>query len=128
MKATDFVCQSSFGSSTDAILALGQWSATAQGAGHELSDMVALVSIASDGVHAQMAPRSMLSSSLDMVEHAELLGVLAAPDEPGVLRVLWSTEGSDDIKSATLTDLTSKLVRPQPAAAAATARHLQAVN
>lgn len=117
MNATDFMCQSTFGSSADAILALGRWAATAQAAGHELSDMVALVAIGSDGVQVQMAPRTMLSSELDMVEHAELLGVLAAPDEPGDLRVMWSTEGREDVRHATLAELTRKL--GQPAAPAA---------
>jgi hypothetical protein len=123
MKPTDFLCESSFVSSADAILALGRWAATAQAAGHELSDMVALVAIASDGVQVQMAPRTLLSSELDMVEQAALLGVLAVPDQPGDLRVMWSTEGRDDVRHATLGELTSKL-NLQPEARATDVRSL----
>jgi hypothetical protein len=122
MKATDFVCSSVFGTPAEAIKGLGRWASMAQAAGQELSDMVALVAISSSGVQVQLAPRSLLAPELDMVEHAELLGVLATPDDPGQLRVMWSTEGRDDVRNATLADLTSKLVA-QP-----TTRHLQAVN
>jgi hypothetical protein len=104
-----FMCQSTFGNSEQAIRALEQWAATAKGAGHELSNLVALVAIGSDAVQVQMAPRSSLSSALDMVDDAALLGALAVPDDPGQLRVLWSSEGSEDVRHATLSELVSKL-------------------
>lgn len=103
------MCQNTFGSSVEAIRALEQWAATAEGAGHELSNLVALVAISSEAVQVQMAARSTLSSALDMVDDVALLGALAMPDDPGQLRVLWSSEGSEDLKHATLAELVSKL-------------------
>ena len=100
--------QQTFPTSAEAIRALAEWAEAAR-AHHELGALVALVAIGPNGLQVQLASRSTCSSALDMVEDAELLGVLATPDEPHHQRVLWTTQGRDDVRHAPLDELVASL-------------------